>query len=149
MYIVFLCCICCICRVGGVVIFWGCFLLGLLILGRGIFWLVGFCVMLFFYSVMVFWFGDGFNFWGVGFLGLVSVGFCSVFLAFGCCEVLFLYWGVGWFGGLVFIGFLGFCRVLPGCTVSILRVLNFLVFGYIVQLETSTALIFIFLKSLD
>ena len=75
-------------------------------------------------------FGDGFNFWGCGFLGLVSVPFLLVsvgFLAFGCCEVLFLYWGVGWFGGLVFVAFLGFCRVSPVCTVSILRV--FIFFG--------------------
>lgn len=66
---------------------------------------------------------DGFLVWVV--FGLVSVGFCSVFCAFGCCKVLFLCCGVGWFGGLVFVGFLGFCRVLPGCTVSILRVFMF------------------------
>ena len=63
--------------------------------------------------------------------------------------MLFLYWGVGWFGGLVFVAFWGFCRVLPVRTVSILRVLNFLVLGCIVQLETSAALIFIFLKALE
>lgn len=40
------------------------------------------------------------------------------------------FWAVGWFL------FLAFCRVLPVCTVSILQVLNFLVFVYIVQLET-------------
>ena len=85
---------------------------------------------------MVFWFGLFFGcckVWGwFQFLGLwfFGFGFCSVsvgFLAFGCCELLFLYWGVGWFGGLVFVAFLGFCRVSPVCTVSILRV--FIFFG--------------------
>lgn len=53
--------------------------------------------------------------------GVVSVGFC----AFGCCELLFLYWGVGWFGGLVFVAFLGFCRVLPGRTVANMQIFKF------------------------
>ena len=92
-------------------------MLGLLILGCDIFWLVGFLSDAVFYGVMVF---GGFLVWVVfgcckvwgwfQFLGawfwvwflfrflLVSVGF----LAFGCCGLLFLYWGVGWFGGLVF-----------------------------------------------
>ena len=42
VYIVFLYLVCCVCCVGGIVIFLGLFLLGLLILGRDIFWLVGF-----------------------------------------------------------------------------------------------------------
>lgn len=62
VYIVFLCCICCVCCVGGVVIFWGCFMLGLLILGRDIFWLVGFLSDAVFYGVMVF---GGFLVWVV------------------------------------------------------------------------------------
>lgn len=83
-------------------------MLGLLILGRDIFWLVGFLSDAVFDGVMVF---GGFLVWGwFQFLGgLVSVGFCSVsvgFCAFGCRGLLFLYWGVGWFGGLVFVAFL-------------------------------------------
>lgn len=87
-------------------------MLGLLILGRDIFWLVGFLSDAVFYGVMVL---GGFLVWvvfGSGFCS-VSVGFC----AFGCCGLLFLCWGVGWFGGLVFVAFLGFCRVLSVCTV--------------------------------
>lgn len=114
VYIVFCLCICCVCCVGGVVIFGGCFLLGLLIFRAVIFsgWLV-FYVMLFlwrdgfwwFLGLGCFWFGDGFNFWGSSFCSVsapFSVGFC----AFECCGLLFLYWGVGWFGGLVFVAFL-------------------------------------------
>ena len=119
-----------VCWRGGVVIFWGCFLLGLLILGRDIFWLVGFLCDAVFCGVMVFWFGWFlmlWRFWGWLFLvwgwfqflgGWFLFRFCSVFCAFGCCGLLFLCWGVGWFGGLVFMEFLGFCRVLPVCTVS-------------------------------
>lgn len=96
----------------------GCFLLGLLILGRDGFWLVGFlsdAVFVVWWFLVGFWFGwfldavrfgDGFNFWGRGFFGWVSVGF----LAFGCCGLLFLYWGVGWFGGLVFCGVFWFLQ---------------------------------------
>ena len=94
---------------------------GLSILGRDIFWLVGFLSDAVFCGVMVF---GGFLVWvvfdAVAFLGLVvfglgmvstfgGSGFCSVsvgFCAFGCCGLLFLYWGVGWFGGLVFVAFL-------------------------------------------
>ena len=54
MYIVFLYLVRCVCCVGGVVIFWGCFFVGLLILGRDIFWLVGFLLDAVFYGVMVF-----------------------------------------------------------------------------------------------
>jgi hypothetical protein len=85
-------------------------LLGLLILGRDIFWLVGFLSDAVFYGVMVFWFGWFlmlWRFWGWLFLVwgwfqfLGAFGFCSVFCAFGCYEVLFFIlgrWLVWWFG---------------------------------------------------
>jgi hypothetical protein len=38
---------------------------------------------------------------------------------------LFLYWGVGWFGGLVFVAFFGFCRVLPVHTIANMQVFKF------------------------
>lgn len=52
------------------------------------------------------------------------------------------FWAVGWFL------FLGFCRVSPVCTVSILRVFIFFAGWFIARLVFSVLLIFIFLKAL-
>ena len=134
-----------VCWRGGVVIFWGCFLLGLLILGRDIFWLVGFLCDAVFCGVMVFWFGDGFNFWGVGFCS-VSVPFSVLLDAVGCCFY------VGALVGLVvwflwnFWAFVEFCQFVPS---PICKFLNFGVGLFIVQLETSAPLIFYFSKALE
>jgi len=106
------------CCVGGVVIFGGCFLLGLLILGRDIFWLVGFlCDAVF----MVWWFLVGVGFWGCGILGgfyIVRRGGFELLAVF-MVWVFSDFWAVGWFL------FLAFCRVLPVYTVSNMQVFKF------------------------
>jgi hypothetical protein len=82
-------------------------LLGLLILGRDIFWLVGFLSDAVFYGVMVFggfWFGDGFNFWGGWFL----FRFCWFLSFWMLWAVVFILgrWLVWWFGFCGVFGFL-------------------------------------------
>lgn len=86
-------------------------MLGLLILGRDIFWLVGFLSDAVFYGVMVFGFWDGFNFWG-----LVSVPFLlvSVLLdAVGCCFYIGALVGLAvWFLWRFWV-FVEFCQFVP------------------------------------
>jgi hypothetical protein len=88
-------------------------LLGLLILGRDIFWLVGFLCDAVFYGVMVFggflvWvvfgFGDGFNFWGGWFL----FRFCWFLCFWMLWAVVFILgrWLVWRFGFYRVFGFL-------------------------------------------
>jgi hypothetical protein len=76
-------------------------MLGLLILGRGIFWLVGFLSDTVFYGVMVFWFGL-FLVWGwFQFLGgWFLFRFCWFLSFWMLWAVVFILgrWLVWWFG---------------------------------------------------
>ena len=115
-------------------------------------WLV-FCWMLFFWLwwfLVVFWFGLFFGCCKVwGWFQLLGVWFLlvSVLLdAVGCCFY------IGALVGLVVWFLWRFCNFAEFCQFVPLPILEFLNFGaelFIVQLETSTRLIFIFLKALE
>lgn len=87
---------------------------------------------------MVFWFG-----W---FLGLVSVPFSVPLDAVGCCFYIGALVGLAVWFLWRFLVFVEFCQFIPS---PICKFLNFRVGLFTVQLETSTALIFIFLKALE
>jgi hypothetical protein len=116
-------------------------LLGLLILGRGIFWMVGFLCDAVFYGVMVFG-----GFWFGWFLGLVSVPFSVLLDAVGCCFYIGALVGLAVWFLWRFLVFAEFFQFLP---FHFCVFWAFFVAGLLFVLLALCCLFFIFRRLLD